>query len=71
MADREGFAACEYADSTLRCQEPHYTLCYTARGWKGKSYVQHSAVKPLDLRYGPSWTNRTNKTKASVLSKLT
>lgn len=29
-----------------------------------------SAVEPLDLRFGPSWTNRTNKTKASSLRQF-
>ncbi len=27
-------------------------------------------MKPLDLRYGPSWTNRTNKAKASSLPAI-
>jgi len=51
MAEREGFPACKYADCTLRCWEGQSTLCYTARGWKGKSYGQQSAVEPLDLRF--------------------
>jgi len=44
MAEREGFPACEYADYTLCCWEGHSTLCYTARGGKGKSDVRHPAV---------------------------
>ena len=67
LAEREGFPACEYEDSTLCCWEGHSTLCYTARGWKGKSCVQHSAVKPLDLRNSLSWTNRTNERLPSAI----
>jgi len=70
LAEREGFPAFENADCTLCCWEGHSTLCYTAHGSKGKSEVRHSAVKPLGLRSGPSWTNRTNKSKASSLSAI-
>lgn len=61
VAEREGFPACEYADCILCCWEGHSTLCTTARGWQRKNDIRHSAVKPLDLRSGPSWTNRTNE----------
>jgi len=50
----------------LFCWEGHSTLCYTAHGWKGKSDLEHPGVKPLDLRSGPCWTNRTNKGKPPV-----
>jgi hypothetical protein len=70
LAEREGFPACENEDCTLCCWEGHSALCYTAHGWKDKSNIRHPAVKPLDLRFGPSWTNRTNKTKASSLSAI-
>ena len=43
LAEREGFAAREYADCTLCCWEGRSTLCYTARGWQRKSYIRHSA----------------------------
>jgi hypothetical protein len=35
-------------------------VCCTQRAWKGKSRVQHPAVKPLDLQNEPAWTKRTN-----------
>ncbi len=70
LAEREGFPACEYADCTLCCWGGQSTLCRTARDWKRKSYVRHPAVKPLDLRFDPSWTNRTNKAQASTLPAI-
>jgi len=70
MAEREGFPACEKADCTPCCWEGHSRLCTIARGWQGKSDIRHSVVKPLDLRFGTSWTNRTNKTKASSLPAI-
>ena len=60
LAEREGFPGGEKQDARTRCLLPHYMVCSTARGWKGESRAQHSAVKPLGLRFGSSWTKRTN-----------
>ena len=70
MAEREGFPACEYAACTPCCWEGHSALCYAAYDWQGKSDIRHSAVNRLDLRSGPSWTNRTNKAKTSSLPAI-
>jgi hypothetical protein len=55
---------------TLCCWEGHFRLCTTPRAWQGKSDVRHSDVRPLDLRSGPSWTDRTNeRLQSAVLSE--
>ncbi len=60
VAEREGFSRCEKRDARTCWQEGSSMVCCTRRAWKGKSRVQHPAVKPLDLQNEPAWTKRTN-----------
>ena len=60
VAEREGFSRCEKRDARTCWQEGSSMVCCTRRAWKGKSRVQHPAVKRLDLIERLDWTKWTN-----------